>query len=89
MEPHRVLLCQNGTVSITSNNNYNLPPNGCASCLSELIYAIYSNGGPTGPDPETDPNWTGYYWTEMISRVTVLPVYNTNTSGSCSPILNL
>ncbi|MFN8245224.1 MAG: proprotein convertase P-domain-containing protein [Ferruginibacter sp.] len=85
----QVLLCQNGTVSLTSNNNYNLPPNGCASCLSELIYAIYSNGGPTGPDPETDPNWTGYYWTGDDFPGNSTAGYNTNTSGSCSPILNL
>ena len=45
MELIQVFTLQNGNVSITSNNNYNLPPMDVPSCLSELIYAIYSNGG--------------------------------------------
>ena len=82
----QVVLCPGGSVSLISNNNYVLPPSYDPGWDdSELFYAIYLPPGPTVPDPDLDPNWTGYYWTgEDFAN----NPYATNTS-ECSPLLNL
>ncbi|MFM7767436.1 MAG: proprotein convertase P-domain-containing protein, partial [Bacteroidota bacterium] len=85
----QVVLCPGGSFQLTSNNNFTLPPAGCANCIPELMYAIYTSPGPTVPDPDLDPNWTGYYWTgQDITTANAAP-YNTNTTGGCSPLLSL
>ncbi|MFN5347699.1 MAG: hypothetical protein ACK5B3_10775, partial [Bacteroidota bacterium] len=74
----QVVLCSGGSVSLVSNNNYVLPPSYDPGWDdSELFYAIYLSPGPTVPDPDLDPNWTGYYWTgEDFTN----NAYATNTS---------
>lgn len=54
-------MCANGCVTLTSNNDFTLPPPAPGES-SELMYAIY-DCPPTTGDPATDPCWTGYYWT--------------------------
>lgn len=56
-----LLMCANGCVALTSNNDYVLPTP-AAGEGSELMYAIY-DCAPTTGNPSTDPCWTGYYWT--------------------------
>jgi subtilisin-like proprotein convertase family protein len=82
----QVVLCPTGTVVINSNNNFVLPTPGCGGCIPGLMYAIYSSGGPTGPNPNVDPNWTGYYWTGSGFPGTNTQGLNTNVSGGCSPL---
>ncbi|MBS1744365.1 MAG: proprotein convertase P-domain-containing protein, partial [Bacteroidetes bacterium] len=85
----QVVLCPNGTVNLVSNNNYSLPTSGCAGCVPGLMYGIYATPGPTVPDPDLDPNWTGYYWTGEDFTTANSGGYNTNSSGACSPLLTL
>lgn len=83
----RVYLCEGGTVSIVSNNNYVLPPS-VAGETAELFYAIYLAPGPTGSNPDLDPNWTGYYFTGQEYSPSTSPTLATNY-GNCSGVLNL
>ncbi len=83
----RVYLCEGGTVSIVSNNNFILPPPVLGE-TSELFYAIYLAPGPTGSDPDLDPNWTGYYFTGQDYSPVASPSLATNY-GNCSGVLNL
>jgi len=53
------VLCDNESMTITSDDNYVLPP---SPDLRGLGYAIYACAPTTG-DPSTDPCWTGYYFT--------------------------
>ncbi len=85
----QVVLCPGGSVNIVSNNNYTLPPSGCFLCLPELMYAIYTSAGPTGPNPNIDPNWTGYYWTGQDFTTANSGGISTNSAGGCSPLLSL
>jgi len=85
----QVVLCPNGSYNLTSNNNFTLPPAGCPNCIPELMYAIYISPGPTVPDPDLDPNWTGYYWTGQDFTTANGAGYNVNSGGSCSPLLSL
>ncbi|MFM7016448.1 MAG: beta strand repeat-containing protein, partial [Bacteroidota bacterium] len=83
----QVTLCSGGTVSIVSNNDYVLPPSYDPGFDdAELFYAIYLPPGPTVPDPDLDPNWTGYYWTGQDFTANA---YATNSSSCGSPLLNL
>ncbi len=82
----QVVLCSGGSVSLISNDDYILPPAFDPGWDdSELFYAIYVSPGPTVPDPDLDPNWTGYYWTgeDFFNNA-----YATSTGG-CSPLLSL
>jgi len=55
------VLCNDDEVDITSNDDFILPdPSGVDP--AGLGFAIY-NCPPTTDDPDTDPCWTGYYWT--------------------------
>ncbi|MEO8771800.1 MAG: proprotein convertase P-domain-containing protein, partial [Ferruginibacter sp.] len=85
----QVILCPGGTVKIVSNGDFTLPGAGCALCTAGLMYAIYTAAGPTVPDPDLDPNWTGYYWTGQTFTTANSGGFNTNSSGSCSPLLTL
>ncbi|MEI7802347.1 MAG: proprotein convertase P-domain-containing protein, partial [Bacteroidota bacterium] len=83
----QVVLCPGGSVSLISNNNFTLPPSYDPGFDdAELFYAIYIPPGPTVPDPDLDPNWTGYYWTGQDFTTNQ---YATNSSGGCSPLLSL
>lgn len=73
------ILCDTDSFSWTSNNDYVLPPPGCATCLSELGYAIYNTLPPATPDPGVDAGWSGYYWTGADFS-------DVNNAGSSSPI---
>ncbi|MFH1319616.1 MAG: gliding motility-associated C-terminal domain-containing protein [Bacteroidota bacterium] len=77
------ILCVGDEIDIISNNDFTLPPDGCVGCLSELMYAVYNSGGPTGPDPDLDPNWTGFYWTGQDFDD---GFYNVNDGGSSSTL---
>ncbi len=85
----QVVLCPGGSVNLTSNNNYTLPVPGCFLCVPGLMYAIYTGAGPTVPDPDLDPNWTGYYWTGEDFTTANSGGFNTNSAGGCSPLLSL
>lgn len=90
----QVILCPSASVSIVSDNNAILPIAGCGptpppGCTPGLMYAIYNSAGPSGPDPDLDPNWTGYYWTGGSFPGNNTQNLNTNIGGACSPILNL
>jgi subtilisin-like proprotein convertase family protein len=90
----QVILCPSASVSIVSDNNAILPVAGCGptpppGCTPGLMYAIYNSAGPSGPDPDLDPNWTGYYWTGGSFPGNNTQNLNTNVGGACSPILNL
>ncbi|MEM6297897.1 MAG: hypothetical protein AAF740_04315 [Bacteroidota bacterium] len=54
------ILCRDETLTITSNDDFILPP---ASDLRGLGYAVYACAPTTG-DPDTDPCWTGHYLAE-------------------------
>lgn len=82
----QVVLCPSGSITINTNNNFTLPPAGCGICTPGMMFAIYSDAGPTGPDPDLDPNWTGYYWTGNSFPGNNTDGLNTNTAGSCSPL---
>ncbi|MEO6490479.1 MAG: proprotein convertase P-domain-containing protein, partial [Ferruginibacter sp.] len=84
-----VILCPGGTANLISNNDYSLPPTGCPGCVPGLMYGIYTSAGPTGPNPDLDPNWTGYYWTGEDFTTANSAGFNVNSSGSCSPLLSL
>jgi subtilisin-like proprotein convertase family protein len=85
----QIILCPGGSVTINTNNNFTLPPPGCGICVPGMMFGIYSSGGPTGPDPDVDPNWTGYYWTGSSFPGTNTDGLNINTSGGCSPLFGL
>ncbi len=85
----QVVLCSGGNVNITSNNNAVLPPSGCLLCTPELLYAIYTSAGPTGPNPNVDPNWTGYYWTAGDFTSANSGGLSSNTQSGCSPLFTL
>ena len=85
-----VALCPGGAFNLISNNNYILPPDYDPGFdNAELFYAIYTAGGPTTNDPGTDPNWTGYFWTDKDFSVVNSGGYSTNSNGACSPLLSL
>lgn len=52
-------LCAGDSMSVTSNNDFVLPPSPDVPGLGYALYAC----PPTTNDPDTDPCWTGYYWT--------------------------
>ncbi len=52
-------LCSGDSLTASSNNDFILPP---SPDIPGLGYAIYGCP-PTTNDPDTDPCWTGYYWT--------------------------
>ena len=80
------ILCPGDAINITSNNDFTLPDPGCATCIPELMYAIYTNGGPTTNDPATDPTWTGYYWTGQDFVTGNAGGLNINNTGSASAL---
>lgn len=84
----QIILCPGGSITINSNNDYTLPPDGCGACTAGMMFAIYSAAGPTGPDPDLDPNWTGYYWVDESFPGTGGGGYNVNSSGNCSPLFS-
>ena len=84
----QVVLCLGGSVNIVSNNDYTLPPPFPGE-TSELFYAVYTENGPSGNDPNLDSNWTGYYWTGQDFTTANGGGYNVNSSGGCSPLLGL
>ncbi len=85
----QVVLCPGGSINISSNG-YTLPTlSGCASCNQEEMYAIYNSAGPSGSDPNTDPNWTGYFWTSDAITNLNSGGSNINSSGGCSPLFNM
>jgi len=53
------VLCIGDVINMNSNQDYVLPP---AADIAGLGFAIY-NCSPTTGDPDTDPCFTGYYWT--------------------------
>jgi subtilisin-like proprotein convertase family protein len=83
------IICDGGSINIVSNDNYSLPPAGCATCIPELIYAIYTGSGPTGSDPDLDPNFSGYYWTSEDFTTAASGGYNINNGGSSSLLSQL
>jgi gliding motility-associated-like protein len=85
-----VALCPGGAFNLISNGDYILPPDYDPGFdNAELFYAIYSAGGPTTNDPATDPNWTGYFWTDEDFSVANSGGYSSNSNGGCSPLLSL
>jgi len=60
------VLCAGDSISINSNQNYVLPPTPDVAGVGFAIYACT----PTTGNPDTDPCWTGYYWTgDTISDI--------------------
>lgn len=53
------VVCFGDDIDLTSDDNYTLPPSGP---LPAMVYLFYSCP-PTGPDPESDPCWTSWFWT--------------------------
>ncbi len=66
------VLCLGDDVSLTSDDNYVLPPPTTGE-EAELMYAIY-DCEPTVADPDSDPCFTGLFWTGEDYTTT-------NTSG--------
>ncbi len=86
----QVVLCQGGSVNLVSNNDYVLPPSFDPGFDdAELFYTIYIPPGPSVPDPDLDPNWTGYYWTGQDFTTANSSGYSSNSSGGCSSLLSL
>jgi subtilisin-like proprotein convertase family protein len=83
------IICDGGSVDIQSNGDYTLPDPGCLGCTPDLIYAIYTNGGPSSADPDTDPNFSLYYWTGPDFTTGNSAGFNTNTGGAQSLISQL
>jgi|GEM_PF-2001835 len=64
-----VILCDNESVNITSNDDYTLPPPAGLLDPVALGYAVY-DCAPTTGDPDTDPCFTGWYFTgEDVSEI--------------------
>lgn len=53
------VVCFGDAIDVTSDDNYVLPPSGP---LPAMVYLFYSCP-PTGPDPQSDPCWTSWFWT--------------------------
>jgi gliding motility-associated-like protein len=73
-------VCQTGTVTVTSNNNYAIPPlfPGDVPALGYFVYSCPPAIGGIGITPTNDPCYEGFYTTQNVTF--------TNTNGLASPL---
>lgn len=74
-----LVVCDGESASLFSNDDYTLPPPETGE-ESELMYAIY-NCAPSGNNPDTDPCFSGLFWTSEDFDAATAGAFATNNGG--------